>query len=994
VDDRPGNLLALECVLGTRDEYDLVAVTSGRDAIGEVKRRDFAVVLLDVQMPGMDGFETAARLRETAPGERPVPIIFVTGIDGSPSRVLRAYEEGAADFIEKPLVPEVVRAKVAVFAELYRARQQAARALHSLTELAVALSETRTPEDVADAMVDSGMRVAQADTCSFYLLDEHARSLSLIGHRGVAPEVVEQTRRITESESPGTFAALRAGTILWVETAADYARQNPALANLKAEGPRARAFWSMPLVAEGRPIGLLGMGFYDERPLSPAERILVDALAKQCAQALLRAVRREREERARAWLAITLRSIGDAVIATDTAGRVTFMNPIAEALTGWSEAEAQGRPLDEVFAIFAEDTKAPADNPVARVLREGTVVGLANHTILRSRRGTEIPIDDSAAPIRDDSGALFGVVLVFRDATAEKRERVRREFLARAGSTLASSLDYRATLAAVAQFAVPQLADWCGVDLVEAGSSNAQQVAVAHVDPEKVRWARELGRRYPPNPEATTGVSQVIRSGNSELYSEISWSMLEAAAVDDEHRRMLRELRLESAMVVPLKGRERVLGAMTFVYAGSGRHYTAEDLTFAEEFARRAAMAIENALALKEADDARKEEQLQRRNSDIANRMKDEFLATVSHELRTPLNAILGWTTTLRGRKPREEEDRALAIIERNARRQARLVEDVLDISRILSGKLALNLAPMSIADAVEGAIDSVTTAADAKGIHIDADVDPSLTITADVDRIQQVIWNLLANAVKFTRKSGEVSVRGYLEGSDVCIAVGDDGEGIAPEALPYIFEAFRQADASTTRRHGGLGLGLTIARQVVAAHGGTIRAASDGPGRGSKFLVALPARSAPTREAHPPSTPPPAAPRLDGLSVLVVDDEEDARGIIDQLLRDQGAKVTTAESAAEALDRFSAAKPDVIVSDIGMPDRDGYAFIREVRALPANRGGRTPAIALTAYARREDARRAFAAGFQTHVSKPVEPARLVRMVANAAGLSLDGLKE
>jgi PAS domain S-box-containing protein len=997
VDDIPDNRVALAAVLDS-GAYELVNVHSGEDAFREVRRRDFAVVLLDVQMPGMDGFDTAMRMKQVA--GRSVPIIFVTDMDAAPSQVLRAYAQGAVDVIQRPPQPEAIRAKVAVFAELYRARQHLARSLRTLTDLALALSKTRTPEEVAAAIVDEGMCVAQADTCSLYVLDERGSALDLIGHRGIAPEILERTRRMTEASRPSAFEAIRSGATTWIETADDYARLHPELATLRTHGKRARAFWSVPLVVEGRGIGLLGMGFYTERRFPPEERALVDTLTKQCAQALLRSVRLEREERGQAWLVTTLRSIGDAVIATDPAGCVVLMNGIAEQLTGWPEAEARGRPLEEVFAIVSDETRVPCENPVTRVLREGKVVGLANHTVLRSRRGIDIPIDDSAAPIRDAKGALFGVVLVFRDVTTEKREQVRREFLARAGAALASSLDYRAILAAVAQFAVPQLADWCGVDLLEPGTHAPQQVAVAHVDPQKVRWARELGEKYPPDPNAATGAPQVIRSGNPELYSEIPASLLEAGARDEAHLRIIRELRLESAMVVPLKGRERTLGAMTFIYADSGRRYTEEDLAFGEEFARRAAMAIENALALKQTEDARKTERLLREESDVANRMKDEFLATVSHELRTPLNAILGWTMTLRARNLADDLDRALAIIERNARRQVRLVEDVLDVSRIISGKLSLNVAPTNIAEGVEGAIESVTPAADAKGIHIHSNVDASFTIMADADRLQQVVWNLLANAVKFTPKGGEVAVRAYREGSYVCICVADTGEGIASEALGYIFDPFRQADASTTRRHGGLGLGLAIVKQLVAAHGGTIHASSKGPGQGSKFVVTLPAHGAvPSVSANPWTAVPtmerntmrPATIRLDGLSVLVVDDEEDARGIIGQVLQDHGATVTTATSAFEALGELAATKTDVIVSDIGMPEMDGYAFIRTVRALPVARGARTPAVALTAYARKEDAQRAFAAGFQMHVPKPIEPAQLVTIVANLAGLSLGG---
>jgi PAS domain S-box-containing protein len=869
--------------------------------------------------------------------------------------------------------------------------------LHTLSNVAAALSAARTREQVIDVVIAHGTRVAGADTCTLYVLDEAGKSLELIGERGVPPVLVPRISRITPDSGSPTFEAVRSGRSTWVETEAEYRAQFPKFAETKVEGPRAKAFWSVPLVVEGSPIGLLAMGFYEERKFSNDDRTLVDTLSQQCGQALLRATRFDAEDRARRWFTTTLRSIGDAVIATDARGLITFMNPVAEAITEWTESEARGQPLDEVFVIFSETTRAPVESPVAKVLREGKVVGLANHTVLRSKRGREVPIDDSGAPIRNEAGELFGVVLVFRDVSREKSERARREFLTKAGEALVASLDYQVTLATVARLAVPVIADWCAVDIVEPGATVPSQAAVAHSDPSKLRFAEELGKRYPPDPNARTGSPEVIRSGKAELYSEIPDALLQAGARDDEHLRLIRELRLESAMVVPLKARGRTLGAMTFVYAESRRRYGDEDLAFAEEFARRAAMAIENAFALKQVEAARVQERRLRDDAEIASRAKDEFLAMVSHELRTPLNAILGWTVILRRRKPSEEADRALAIIERNAQAQAKLIEDVLDISRIISGKLALTLGPTNIADAVTAAVETVTPAAQAKGIVIHvAGMDGDLAITADADRVQQIVWNVLSNAVKFTPKGGSIRVSATREGSDVSIAVRDSGEGIEREALPFVFEVFHQADASTTRRHGGLGLGLAIVKQLVLAHGGTVHAESDGAGKGATFVVQLPARSAipavrrGPRAAAVPDEPTESAAlvRLDGLRILVIDDEADALDLVRHVLRECGAEVHAASSAKDAFETFARVRPDVIVSDIGMPGEDGYSLIRRIRAMPAENGGRTPAVALTAYAREEDAQRAFSAGYQMHVVKPVEPDRLMDVVANLGGRS------
>jgi PAS domain S-box-containing protein len=885
-------------------------------------------------------------------------------------------------------------------AELTRILDEARQRLATLSELAVALSEVRTPREVAHVVVDTGRRALGADTCTLYRLDEAGTTLELIGERGVAPELVNTIRRVTAtSGDPAAFETLRTGTAIWVENETDYARLFPRLAETKIVGPRAKAFWSVPLIVEGRPVGLLAMGFYTERRFPPEDRVLVDTLSKHCAQALLRASRREREDETNRWFTTTLRSIGDAVIATDAEGCVTFMNPIAEALTGYREEEARGQPLDQVFSIFSEQTRQPMDSPVTKVLREGRVVGLANHTLLRTKSGREIPIDDSGAPIRAEDDQLVGVVLVFRDVSADKLVQARREFMSQAGEALVSSLDYQATLKTVARLAVPVIADWCAIEIREPGAPLAYQAAVHHVDPKKIEFVRELGERYPPDPMAPTGAPNVMRTGKAELYSEIPSALLEAAARDAEHLRLIRELELCSALVVPLTVRGRTFGAITLAYAESNRRYSEDDREFAEDFARLAAMAIENALAVRAVEAARIEEHRLRGDAEVASRAKDEFLAMVSHELRTPLNAILGWTVLLRAPNGSKNLERGLNVIERNARAQAKLIDDVLDVSRIISGKLALTLGPTNVTDAVTASIETVTPAAEAKGITIVADLPQRpLAITADAQRVQQVVWNLLSNAVKFTPKGGRVDVKAYLEGSDVHIEVRDTGEGMLPEALTSAFDPFQQADTSTTRRHGGLGLGLAIVRQLVSAHGGTVSAASPGLGQGASFLVRLPARSVVSAinrrvpsAADPLSAAEAGLPRLDGMRLLVVDDEADALALVTEVLVAHGAHVDSVASAREALEWLESSTPDVIVSDIGMPGEDGYSLIRKIRALPAHRGGRTPAIALTAYARAEDAQRALSAGFQLHVVKPVEPARLAHVVADLGGRSQAG---
>ncbi|MCY1046687.1 PAS domain S-box protein [Corallococcus sp. bb12-1] len=385
-----------------------------------------------------------------------------------------------------------------------------------------------------------------------------------------------------------------------------------------------------------------------------------------------------------------------------------------------------------------------------------------------------------------------------------------------------------------------------------------------------------------------------------------------------------------------------------------------------------------------------------RREAEEANQLKDEFLATVSHELRTPLTAILGWVQLLRtGHLPEPRRERALETMERNARAQGQLIEDLLDVSRIVSGKLKLDVEPVNLSTVVQQALDSVRPAADARGVHVQAAVDSSGSVMGDPQRLQQVVWNLLSNAVKFTSRNGHVRLVVERRDSLVELTVEDTGQGIPAGFLPHVFERFRQADSGTTRKTGGLGLGLSIVRHIVEMHGGTVAVASEGEGRGATFTVRLPLSVVQRRDASmPPSPRAPVAPgpelgrpaELTGVRVLVVDDEEDARELLRTLLEDSGAHVLTAGSAEEGLQVLQAERPDVLVSDIGMPGTDGYGFIERVRALPADRGGRTPAVAITAYARSEDRSRVLRAGFQSHVPKPVEPVELLAVLESLAG--------
>jgi PAS domain S-box-containing protein len=380
-------------------------------------------------------------------------------------------------------------------------------------------------------------------------------------------------------------------------------------------------------------------------------------------------------------------------------------------------------------------------------------------------------------------------------------------------------------------------------------------------------------------------------------------------------------------------------------------------------------------------------EQAARAEAEAANRAKDEFLATVSHELRAPLTAMLGWTRMLRSRMLDETASQhALETIERNVAIQTRLIEDLLDVSRIITGRLRLDVRAVDLNAIIREALDAVLPAAEAKAIHVEAVLEPAAArFLGDPARLQQVVWNLVSNAVKFTATGGRVEVRLEIDGTEARITVTDTGQGISPEFLPHVFERFRQAESSSGRVHGGLGLGLAIVRHLVELHGGTVRAASSGIGRGSTFSVTLPCRA---MEPAAPSAPArtPALPTLEGIRVLVVDDDADARDLLGMVLTQARADVVTVASSREALALLEEAPPDVIVSDIGLPEENGYDLIRRVRALAAKNGGEIPAIALTGHARTEDQGRALAAGYQVHVAKPVEPAALISAIASVVG--------
>ncbi|MEP0929738.1 MULTISPECIES: ATP-binding protein [Cyanophyceae] len=904
-------------------------------------------------------------------------------------------------------------------------------------------------------------------------------------------------------------------------------------------------------------------------------------------------------------LRVLLDNVQAGIVACNAEGVLTLFNQAAREFHGLPKQPLPPEQWAEGYDLYRADGQTPlplAEIPLFRALQGETVDNA--EIVIAPKTGPARTLLANGQAIVDAQGKRQGAVVVMHDITERKQaeamrlclveeqaqlaraqaarleaetEQRRSTFLVEVSTALAASLDYEQTLQSVARLAVPYFADWCSVDLLDEDGS-ISRVAVAHCDPQKVELGWELAQRFPRHLDDGYGISQVMKTGQSEIMVTITDEQLTATVTNPEYLDILRGVGLRSCIVAPLQARGRVLGSISFVFAESEQQYGPADLTLAEDLARRAAIAIDNArlyqaaqqaqqaaetaadrtarlqtvtaalselltpeqvaaviveqsVAALEADaalmallspdgttleivqsigyetdpqeiqsrfsvdapfplskavktgqpvwseplaerlaryphlaDAYKRHPYQawislplmvegkpvgglslsfkqfkhlsqddrefmltlsrqcaqaisrsqlyeaerqaRAEAERANQIKDEFLAVLSHELRSPLNPILGWSKILQQQQhDLATQTRGLQTIERNAKLQTQLIDDLLDMSKILQGKLSLEATPVNLQSVIEAALETVRLAAEAKAIAIQVDYAQVGYVSGDAGRLQQVVWNLLSNAVKFTPNGGRVEItlqceagtnsesdsptllQGYAQ-----ITVTDTGKGLTDEVLPYIFDRFRQADSKTTRQFGGLGLGLAIVRQLVELHGGTVQAESPGDGQGATFKVKLPllttADSKPADYQSPGAVGFSAAP-LTGIRVLAVDDEADSREILTFILEQAGASVTAVASAVEALQALNQSVFDVLISDIGMPDMDGYMLLQHVTAQFSELGRQEPAdplpkaIALTAYAGEINQQKALAVGFQRHFSKPVEPAELVAAIAS-----------
>ncbi len=694
------------------------------------------------------------------------------------------------------------------------------------------------------------------------------------------------------------------------------------------------SFAGYPLVLEGRLIGVWGL--FAKRELSELTLRAMESVAREFALGIERKniVQSLLKSESRLWT--TLNSIGDAVIATDAQGHVRFLNPIAEALTGWTQGEAVGRPMQEVFHILHEYTREETENPVHRVLREGIIVGLANHTVLIARNGEETPIEDSAAPIRDPEGNISGVVMVFRDVTDRRRQAV----------ALRDRED-RLQLAIRAA----DLGTW---------DYNATDGSLVWDDRCKALFGLS------PDSEVTYDLFlEGLHPDDRERLRQLVQDLL-----DPSNR---KELNVEYRAIGKQDGVERWLAAR-------GRSYFDES--------GRPLRLVGTILDVTEAKERQEELKAAKEEAEQANKAKDQFLAVLSHELRTPLNPILlAVTSMLEGPVPDDEVRPNLEMIQQYVNLQARLIDDLLDVMRIVRGKMPLHWEVVDVHPLIEQAVHICRSEVFGKVLGLDLKLEAEQHhINADPTRLQQVFWNLIKNAVKFTEKGGRITIRtrneadrlGYTD--RLIIEVADTGIGIDDEAMRRIFDPFQQGESSITRRFGGMGLGLAISKGIVEGHGGLLTATSDGIGTGSVFRIELRTLPEPRLDATDRGTnageesePKEMKPR----SILLVEDEQATLRLMARLLRGLGHKVTTADNISAALQIERDEDIDLVVSDIGLPDGSGLELMRAIVA----RRGPVAAIALTGYGMEEDILRSRQAGFTAHMTKPIDFTKLEAMI-------------
>ena len=1132
VDDRDENLLALEAVLADLGE-NVVLARSGEEALQQLSGKEFAVIVLDVQMPGMDGFETAERIRSRQ-SLREIPIILLTAIHHDEKNTLKGYSVGAVDYIYKPFSIEVLKAKIRFFVELFRTRQR----VQYQSEL---LSQAR--QDLEQQVLEGTRDLEAANRQLKFEIIEHAR--------------VEKELRRSQQELEDLFDNASTG-IHWLAADGKILRANQAELDLvgynreEYVGHNIREFHADPHVIEefldrlSRNETLFNYEARLRHKDGSLRHVLINSNVRWEGKEFIhtRCFTRDITERLRtdhslSRLAAIVNSSDDAILSKTLDGIIVSWNAGAERLYGYSAEEVRGQPV----SILAPDDRAEEMVEILRRLRQGERID-HYETVRLHKDGHRVYVSLSISPIKNRAGEIIGASTIARDITERKRAQDRLDAdlqamicLHRVGAlSVQADAQFDVVLGEIVDAAIAiSGADKGNLQLFDASSKTLKIKAHHGFESSFLNFfattadeasacvaAKEPGTRVvvedvcsDPLFAGAPSLAVLLEAGVRAMQSTPLVSSADhllgiiSTHLKQPHRFSERELRLmdllarQAADFVERKYAEEALrraaafdeavmsnmgeglytvdsqGLVTFMNPAAERlfgwtleelrgrkmhdmtHYKHPDgsafpledcaglqvlrqgnaLTNHEDvFVRkdgtffdvvysssplregnqviglvvvfrdvtdRKAVEKERDQFLAREQEARKQAEEAQALAEAANRVKDEFLATLSHELRTPLNAILGWTRILRSSQlDPETASRALAVIERNGRFQNQLIGDLLDVSNITKGKLRLDVQIIDLASILEAAVDTVRPSADAKAIRLQVVLDPKAgPVAGDPNRLQQIVWNLLSNAIKFTPKEGRVQLRLERINSHIEITVSDTGAGIAPDFLPYVFERFRQADASASRKQSGLGLGLAIVRHLVELHGGTVHVDSAGEDQGTTFTVRLPLMIVqdwkPLTEQTPERLHPvaglgvsvPITANLSGTRVLAVDDEPDALESLRLILEKYGAEVRTGRSTAEGLKILEDWKPDVLLADIGMPNEDGYAFIRTVRSLSPEQGGEIFAAALTAYSRTEDRVRALNAGFQMHLPKPVESSELITAVESLARLSQKAYK-
>ncbi|AMV22465.1 Sensor histidine kinase TmoS [Planctomyces sp. SH-PL14] len=870
------------------DLYEVEAVSDGEAALQRLRRRPPRLVLSDVMMPRLDGFGLLKAIRDE-PATRELPVILLSARAGEESRV-EGMGAGADDYLVKPFSARELLARVHAHLQMSQVRHEAHQVVRE--------SEERLRLGLKAARMLAWEWVPATDEVT--LSANAAEVLGLPGpqkiHRGNqgANLVHPEDRAAHDRDLQEAIARCEAfvcqfrmirpdtGETIWVE---EHGQPVP--------GP------------DGRTERLIG--------------VLMDITPRKAAEL---AFRKERE-----WLKVTLSSIGDAVVATDNDGRVIFLNGVAESLTGWEPQEAHGRPLEEIFPIINEGTRRPVENPVQRVLREGIIVGLANHTLLLARDGTERPIDDSAAPIRDADGTILGVVLIFRDVSEQRQaEQLIRE----------SELRYRL----VGNAANDAIWDW-------------------NLQTNEVTW--------------NEGVRRVFGFESHEIGADATWWY---EHIHPEDRRRV------------VDGIHAVIDSQESFWTDEYR-YARRDGNYAFIFDRghivrdaagNPRRMVGSMLDLTERQKAADALQTLAGELEESNRRKTEFLATLGHELRNPLAPIRTGLELIRiaGNDP-EIIDDARSMMERQTLQMVRLIDDLLDVSRISQGKLQLRLCRANLAEIIQTAVEAARPLVDEAGHRLTVTLPGEpIVLTADPTRLAQVVSNLLNNATKYTREGGTIGLTVRRENGEAVITIEDNGIGIPREMQKGIFDMFTQIERPIEKGYRGLGIGLTLVKRLTEMHGGDVAVESEGADRGSRFHVRLPI---PLEEQEAPSdaASPQSEWRSGGLRVLVVDDNRPAADTLTKLVRMLGCEAATAYDGDEGIEVAEAFRPDLILMDLGMPKRTGYEAAAHIRQQPWGAG--ITLVALTGWGQAEDRRRTTEAGFNRHLVKPVEPAMLQRLL-------------